>query len=101
MGKLRTWTAATVAVTAILATGALEDQSAARGSDAPAHVARWMTTPCALEDSGDCYWDAGSMGSGTGHSFYAVCLGNGRTAVLYWQPRYARTHDRTVPGCNR
>lgn len=53
----------------------------------------WMTTPCAQEDSSDCYWDASKAGNGVGHSFYAVRTAHGRVCVLYWGDRYARHHN--------
>lgn len=31
-----------------------------------------FTTPCATEDSDNCYWDANSRGNHSGQSFVAV-----------------------------
>lgn len=62
---------------------------------APAGLPRWVTRPCAEEDSLNCRWDARDQGNGHGHSFivrevpgraHMVC-------VFYVAPRYARHHD--------
>lgn len=34
-------------------------------------LALTLTTPCATEDSSNCYWDA-ARGNGTGHSFVDI-----------------------------
>ena len=52
----------------------------------------WLTTPCAEEDSTDCYWDAQSAGNGEGESFYAISLRRGSVCVIYW-------HDRAGSYC--
>lgn len=59
------------------------------------NVPRWLITPCAQEDSNNCYWDAGKAGNGRGHSFYAVAFpgSKGITCVMYWQPKYAKHHN--------
>lgn len=31
-----------------------------------------LTTPCATEDSANCYWDASSRGNGMGTSFIDI-----------------------------
>jgi len=46
--------------------------SAAAGS-----LAAVMSTPCATEDSANCYWDAQSRGNGRGHSFISLRLTDG------------------------
>lgn len=88
---------AAVALAAI-GTAVAEDSSAAEL--APAHVAKWMTTPCAAEDSSNCYWDAGSTHNGHGHSWYAVCIDHHRV-VIYWQHKYNLKHGYVTKGCNR
>lgn len=58
-------------------------------------VPRWMTRPCATEDSVNCYWDAHARGNGTGHSFYVREFpGSARmVCVTYVGTRYAAHHD--------
>lgn len=63
----------------------------------PANLPAYMTTPCAWEDSVDCYWDASEQGNGKGHSFYSICADN-HLVVLYWQKRYAKKHNRVIGG---
>lgn len=57
---------------------------------------RWLTTPCQLEDSVNCFWDAGESGNGSGHSFFAVRVRD-EVCVLYGEDRYARRHNHCVP----
>lgn len=39
------------------------------------------STPCPTEDSVSCYWDASTMGNGTGASFTVDATGN----LTYWK----------------
>lgn len=55
-------------------------------------LAQWMTRPCPYEDSANCFWDAGSMGDGAGHSFFAHKI-HGDLCVVYSQHYYAVKHD--------
>jgi hypothetical protein len=57
---------------------------------------RWLTRPCAYEDSVNCYWDAGDTGNGGGHSFFAVRVRD-QVCVLYGEDRYARRHNHCSP----
>lgn len=84
---IRGLVAAAILASAIVTTGAA-------GADSPAPIARaaWMRTPCATEDSVDCYWRAPRA---SGHSFYARQLpGTSRVCHFYIGRRYARHHDR-------
>lgn len=83
---------ATIAAAALLSTG-VGVATAAPTADHP--MPKWTNTPCEYEDSVNCYWDAGSMGNGSGHSFivrqvpgkaHMVC-------VFYTQRKFARHHD--------
>lgn len=42
------------------------------GAIDPANLATALATPCASEDSANCYWDAATMGNGVGDSFVTV-----------------------------
>jgi hypothetical protein len=66
------------------------------GAAAEAPSPRWLTRPCAYEDSVNCYWDAGEAGNGSGHSFFAVRVRD-QVCVLYGDDRYARRHNRCGP----
>lgn len=61
-----------------------------------AHHMTFMTTPCAMEDSINCYWDASVRGNGQGHSFYSIRVGN-MNCIKYWASRYDRTHGKCYP----
>lgn len=53
---------------------------------------RWLTTPCEYEDDYNCYWNARTMGNGEGHSFWAIRVGRGEVAIVYWNRRYNNRH---------
>lgn len=38
----------------------------------PSVIERAFSTPCEVEDSRNCYWDAGSSGNGEGQSFIDI-----------------------------
>lgn len=82
-------TLTTLAAAAIIATGG--------GIAADAHQAETRhrdvaipTTPCKYEDSVNCYWDAGSMGNGSGHSFWVIEQASGKVCIRYLNPRVNR-----------
>ncbi|MFT3872640.1 MAG: hypothetical protein QM714_08335 [Nocardioides sp.] len=58
----------------------------------PPRTPWWMRTPCAYEDSANCYWNAGEQGDGQGHSFYVRKFPH-RTCWMYVQRAYAKKHD--------
>ena len=63
---------------------------------APTPTPWWTRRACPLEDSVDCYWDAGT-GNGTGHSFMVRQFPDGGpTCVMYVERRYARHHDHCL-----
>lgn len=70
-------------------------------TDAPTPVPSqklWeQKTPCAYEDSVNCYWNAGEMGNGHGHSFVVRWMpgpkGERLVCVLYNERKFARHHD--------
>lgn len=76
---------------------------ASTGAKPPAPApAFWMSRPCPAEDSVNCYWNAGSEGNGSGHSFYVRWLNghgaNGLVCVFYAgttkaDRAYAQEHD--------
>ncbi len=82
----------TIAATVIAATIALTGTTVVQATETSHRHPRFLTTPCELEDSNNCYWDAGNAGNGGGHSFYAIPVGADKVAVVYWQPRYNRRH---------
>ena len=55
----------------------------------------WMTTPCAYEDSSNCFWDAGAAGDQHGHSFYSIRVGD-QDCIVFWDNRYARRHNHCI-----
>jgi hypothetical protein len=64
----------------------------------PAAMPWWTQRACPLEDSADCYWDAGA-GNGTGHSFMVRQFPDGGpVCLMYVERRYARHHDRCSAG---
>lgn len=73
----------------------LHTASEARGAVKHDPVPVWMTTPCAQEDSSNCYWDAGAAGDHRGHSFYSIRVGD-RDCLIYWEDRYAKHHNRCI-----
>lgn len=84
-----------LAMTPALATAG----TATHGSAAPS-LPKWMTRPCAEEDSVNCYWDAQTMGNGKGHSFYVRKLPGditGLACIFYVKPRDARRWDHCYP----
>jgi hypothetical protein len=85
----------TTAATLIAAT-ALTMTPAIAQAPAPAHLEKWMTTPCALEDSPNCFWDASEAGNGKGHSFYSIRIGR-QDCIRYWNARYNRKHGACYP----
>jgi hypothetical protein len=52
-------------------------------------IGQTVTTPCAQEDSINCFWDAGNAGNGVGHSFYSVRVGN-KMCTIYTDRAYNR-----------
>lgn len=57
---------------------------------------KWMTTPCAYEDSPNCFWNAEVAGNGDGHSFYSIQAKVGRRwmqCTIYAQTRYGAKHN--------
>lgn len=80
-----------VALGAVLCFGV--PSSASSTQDEPTQYAQWMKRPCPYEDSANCFWDAGNMGDGQGHSFFAHKYDDGDLCVAYTQHAYARTHD--------
>lgn len=60
------------------------------------------STPCPMEDSINCYWDAGNAGNGKGHSFYSIRVGGlnshgvrvVRDCIIYWDRAYNRTYGQ-------
>lgn len=95
----RTRIAAAALALAALSAGSVATAGAAA---TPTKSARpvWMQTPCEYEDSVNCFWDAGQMGNGRGHSFVVRQVpGSARmVCVFYVQTGYARTHDYCVAG---
>ena len=81
-----------------LAAGTIIGAGPAQGSEVrtelpPRYDQPWLNRPCKWEDSIQCYWNAGTMGNGRGHSFYAIRLGNTpkggvRVAIVYWDREY-------------
>lgn len=54
-------------------------------------VEHMVLTPCAEEDTRNCYWNARRQGNGHGHSHYNVRVGH-LTCVVYWDRAYNRRH---------
>ena len=78
--------------TLTLAAGAVLTMAPAQAATAPTPhgvVSPMLSKPCAAEDSINCFWDAGSMGNGTGHSFYSVRIGH-KMCTIYWERDYNR-----------
>lgn len=88
-------------------TGSLTAPGAHAGTARPAPVlhgviALAVTTPCADEDSINCYWDAHLQGNGYGHSFYSVRVGGltptghriRRDCIIYWDRSYNATYGQ-------
>lgn len=69
--------------------------TASAATDAPP-TPKFMTTPCAFEDSVNCYWDASKHGNGEGHSFFAIRYGKSGVLVRYWDRSYGRKHDKVL-----
>jgi hypothetical protein len=64
----------------------------------PTDLPWWTRRPCPVEDSTNCYWDAGA-GNGTGHSFMVRKFPDGGpVCLMYVERRYARHHDRCLTG---
>jgi hypothetical protein len=64
------------------------------------HLARWMTRPCATDDSVNCYWNAKLQGNSHGHSFYVRRMPGDITGLVcrfYVNHRYAANHDHCAP----
>ena len=64
---------------------------------APMSVPKWMTRPCAQEDSVNCYWDARTRGTGHGRSFYARLMPHthGKVVCIFYVKRSdARVSDQ-------
>lgn len=80
-----------LAVVACVAAVAPLSAATASSPTPPARTV-WMKTPCAQEDSTNCYWNAREQGDGRGHSFYAVTR-SGISCHFYVQRRFARRHD--------
>ncbi len=57
----------------------------------------WFRTPCAVEDSVNCYWDAGRRGNKRGRSFYIRDLRGPLTCLFYVDRKYAWKHDSCFP----
>ena len=58
-------------------------------------IPRWMTRPCAEEDSANCYWDAHTRGNLHGRSFYARRMPHtGRVCLFYVHRSDARVSDQ-------
>lgn len=53
-------------------------------------------TPCAYEDSVNCWWDSGSRGNHRGHSFVALGHRGTQVTLMYLERGYALLHDRVV-----
>lgn len=81
---------------ALGATGTVHLETYGPNHTQPMAVPKWMTRPCAEEDSVNCYWDAQAMGNGHGHSFYIRRMPGditGLTCIVYVKPRDARRWD--------
>lgn len=100
-------TAIAVATGAVITLGSLV-AGQARATDSgysihhtqPMAVPRWMTRPCAEEDSVNCYWDAQTMGNGRGHSFYVRRMPGDITGLTCWtyvQRKFGANHDHCEP----
>jgi hypothetical protein len=89
MNMRRTLT--TLAAAAIIATGGGIAADAHTG-ESPHRHAVIPTTPCEYEDSVNCFWDAGSMGNGSGHSFWVIEKASGEVCIRYLSARYNRKH---------
>jgi len=97
---------AVVAGLALSTTGQAHAQNL-RPDYGPAHtqrmgVPRWMTRPCATEDSVNCYWNARRAGNGQGRSFYAHVLPHThgcKVVTLYVKTADARISDQVYNRC--
>lgn len=68
----------------------------AQADEAPTpQLPSWTQKPCQMEDSVNCFWNAGDMGNGGGHSFIVrkVPGSKGMICVFYAEKKFARTHD--------
>jgi hypothetical protein len=82
----------------VLALLALAVPAAASPPDPPPDLPWWTRRPCPVEDSPNCYWDAGA-GNGTGHSFMVRQFpAGGPVCLMYVERLYARHHDRCLTG---
>lgn len=57
---------------------------------------KFLTTPCAYEDSVNCYWIARHPERG-GQSFFAIRVGKSGVVIRYWDRAYGRKHDKFLP----
>jgi hypothetical protein len=86
-------TLTTLAAAAIIATGGGIAANAHQG-EGPHRHATIPTTPCKYEDSVNCFWDAGSMGNKSGHSFWVIERADGSVCLRYLRPKINREQGR-------
>lgn len=72
----------------IAATMSITTAAGATTTHSPLPLPKWMTTPCAQEDSYNCFWDAGSRGNHAGYSFFVRLMpartGTARTYCVFY-----------------